>query len=88
MESLSRRQLQEAVREFELLYRQLDVIEVSETVASRAGELAESEALRDYEAVHLAALETLGQIDVVLVSGDDELRQAGGRQGFRIADLP
>ncbi|MHB1446176.1 MAG: type II toxin-antitoxin system VapC family toxin [Acidimicrobiales bacterium] len=87
MARLSSGQLREAVGGFELLFSQLDVIEVSEALASRAGELAESEALRGYDAVHLAALGALGQTDVVLVSGDDQLCEAGRRQGFRVAEL-
>jgi hypothetical protein len=62
---------------FEDLWRQLDRLEVTAGLAQRAGDLAEQLGLRAYDAVHLAAAETLApDPDVVVVAGDTELLNA------------
>lgn len=66
-------QLDTVVQELDDLYAQLDRLEIDESLVRRAGELAQSHALRGYDAVHLAGLERVADDDTVLVAGDEEL---------------
>lgn len=54
----------------------VDVVEVDEQVAARAAELTWRFSLRDYDAVHCASAEQLGDDDVVAASGDRRLLAA------------
>ena len=87
MQRLSPAQLETAVKQLESLVRQLDHIEVTSELASRAGELAETEALRGYDAAHLAAAETISDADLVVAAADNALRAAARKQGFATATL-
>ncbi|MGH9039420.1 MAG: type II toxin-antitoxin system VapC family toxin [Acidimicrobiia bacterium] len=69
---------------FEDLWRQLDRVEVTAALAERAGDLAESLGLRGYDAVHLAAAETVADRDLVLVAGDGPLCDAARALGLAI----
>jgi uncharacterized protein len=82
---LTARQLRPAVRALNDLYRQLDVVEVDETLAYHAGDLAEAHALRGYDAVHLAAAHWLEDADLVLAAGDRALLAAASRLGLTTA---
>ena len=75
------------VSELARLDAQLDHVEVTGHLAARAGDLAEQEALRGYDAVHLAAAETIADDDVVLVTGDRTLRVAAHHVGIATAVL-
>jgi predicted nucleic acid-binding protein len=70
---------------FEDLWSQLDRVEVTAMLAQRAGDLADQFALRGYDAVHLAAAETLTDPDLVLVAGDGELCAAAAALGLAVA---
>lgn len=63
---------------------QLDVIRVTDELVDRAGDLAESEALRGDDAVHLAAAVTVGA--VVMASADTSLCAAAMRLGLHVAN--
>lgn len=66
-----------------LLLDMMDVIDVSEELVTSAGDLAEIEALRGYDAIHLAgALQTAD----VLATADLALGDAGERQGLPVAN--
>ena len=65
------------------LWSQLLVVEVTEELAERAGDLAESARLRGYDAMHLAAAQTVGA-DVV-ATADHELARAAAELGFHTA---
>ena len=67
-----------------LLVDGLVVIEVSESLIESAAELAEREALRGYDAVHLAAAHVV-EADVFL-SADTALCEAAERRGFHVAN--
>ncbi|MDR9451384.1 MAG: type II toxin-antitoxin system VapC family toxin [Acidimicrobiia bacterium] len=84
---LTSRQLRSAVAELEALDQQLDHVEVTAVLATRAGELAETHALRGYDAVHLAAAEAIADADVVMVAGDQALSAAAGALGLATAQL-
>jgi hypothetical protein len=60
----------------ERLSVQMDIVEVSDSVVRRAGELAEVPSLRGHDAVHLAAAETAGDADLIVVAGDGPLCRA------------
>jgi predicted nucleic acid-binding protein len=64
------------------LWAAIDRIEPTETVARRAGDLADAHDLRAYDAVHLASLEHAGDRDTILVSADKELIDAARSLGF------
>ena len=82
MERLTSNQLRKAVDDLEALDRQLDHVEVTAHLATRAGELAEAVALRGYDAVHLAAAESIADQELVVVAGDLALRTAAGTLGL------
>lgn len=81
---IGRLSLRRTVRGLDQLYRQMDMVEASDTVVRRAGELAEAYSLRGYDAVHLAAAETLINDDMVLVSGDGPLCRAAVSLGLAV----
>ncbi|MGH8899542.1 MAG: type II toxin-antitoxin system VapC family toxin [Egibacteraceae bacterium] len=85
MQRLTTRALRRAVSEFELIYRQLDRVEIDERLVRRAGQLAEQHALRGYEAVHLAAAQRLHDAQTVLVSGDAALCRAARALGMAVS---
>jgi hypothetical protein len=70
---------------FEDLWRQIDRMEISAALAQRAGDLAEELGLRGYDAVHLAAAETVADPDLVVVAGDGPLCQGATTLGFAVA---
>ena len=87
MGRLSPAGLRAAVSGLEVLDRQLFHIEVTARLATRAGDLAEAVALRGYDAVHLAAAESIADRDLVMVTGDIALRSAAGALGMATAVL-
>ena len=62
----------------------LYLVEVTDELIESASQLAESESLRGYDAVHLAAALFVGA--AVLTSADRTLCEAAERQGLHIAD--
>lgn len=86
-ERLAGRRLDSARALVERLWRDLDRIGLTEELARRAGELAETRALRAYEAVHLASASSVADADLVLVAGDGELITAANALGLPTARL-
>jgi uncharacterized protein len=80
---LSTAQLRVAKSDLFDLWSQLHVVEVTETLADRAGDLAESARLRGYDALHLAAAETV-HADLV-ATADRHLARAAAELGFHTA---
>lgn len=62
------------------LWTQVDVVPVTTEVVLAAGDLAESDGLRGFDAVHLAAAIAAGA--TLLATADDRLLTAGRRHGF------
>ena len=81
-------QLREAVRGFDSRFEQLDLVELDDRLARRAGDLAEAHGLRGYDAVHIAAADRVRDPDLVLVAGDRALLDAATSEGMTIAELP
>jgi hypothetical protein len=79
---LEGRTLRVARLAFERLWRDVDRIELTERLAREAGRLSELHALRAYDAVHLASLESVEDQETVLVSADGALLDAARAQGF------
>ena len=74
---LTARNLRAAVDQLDALLREMDIVEVDEPLACRAGDLSEAHRLRGYDALHLAAAERIRDSEVVLVAGDAALLRAG-----------
>lgn len=77
--------LRTSVLGLDQLYQQMDIVEISDNLVRRAGVLAEDHSLRGYDAVHLAAAETLSGDGIVLVAGDGPLCQAARALGLAVA---
>lgn len=74
-----------AVSELEARHVELDLVEIDDDLAHRAGDLAETHALPGYDAVHLAAAMTIGAEETVLVAGDRSLISAAEAVGLPTA---
>lgn len=81
---LTTRSYRVAKEELEALWTQVDVVVVSAALVRAAGNLAESEMLRGYDAVHLAA--SLAAGSAVFASADDRLLAAAQRNGLSISN--
>lgn len=83
---LSASDLRVAVAELDAAFRTHAVVEVTEALVHRAGQLAETHALRGYDAVQLAAaLEASCDEDaVVFATFDRALADAALREGLRL----
>ena len=64
------------------LWRELDGIDVTASLARRAGELAEECALRGYDAIHLASAEAILDDGDVMVVSDTRLAEAAASIGI------
>jgi uncharacterized protein len=85
---LTARQLRDAVTEFDSLFEEIDLVEVDDALARRAGELAEARRLRGHDAVHLAAADRVRDPNVVVVAGDGAILDAAAGEGMAVAALP
>jgi len=72
---------------FELLHRNVAQARIDEELIRRAGELADAQALRGYDAMHLATAERLADDDVLFVSGDRALCAAARALGLQVSEL-
>jgi len=84
---ISARQLESSKRELGRLLIQVDLVEVDDDLVSRAGDLAESQALRAHDAVHLAAAQRVLDDELVVVGGDRALLGAAEATGMTIAAI-
>ncbi len=82
---ISPQHLRSSVRELGDLFDQVDVIEADEDLIREAGDLAEAQGLRAYDAVHLAAARRVADGDLVVVAGDRALLAAAEALGMAIA---
>ena len=84
---LTARQLRDAVTGFDSLFEEIDIVEVDDALARRAGELAGVRQLRGYDAVHLAAADRVRDPNVVVIAGDGALLDAATAEGMAVAEL-
>ncbi len=82
---LTTRATRTARRGFEDVWRRLDRVEVTATLAQQAGDLAEELGLRGYDAVHLAAAATIADPDLVVVAGHGPLCDAARTLGLAVS---
>lgn len=82
---LTQRALRTAVDALDELLTQMDLVDLDDDLANRAAELAETQALRAYDAVHLAAALTVADDDLVLVTGDRAMASAAVAVGMAAA---
>lgn len=64
---------------------QLDLVDIDDDLVGIAAELAEQQALRAYDAVHLAAAQRVSDHDLVVVAGDRTLLDAAEELGLTTA---
>jgi predicted nucleic acid-binding protein len=81
---LSASQHREAKGELAVLADELSIVEVTEPLIAEAADLAEHEALRGYDAVHLAAALVIGA--ELVASADVALCDAAARRGLHVAN--
>ncbi len=81
---LTTEQHADARAELDALLAALHVVEATEELIANAAELAETEALRGYDAVHLAA--ALLVRATILSSADTDLCAAAERRGLHVAN--
>ena len=74
----------DATTELDALLAALHIVEATEELIAKAAELAEAEALRGYDAVHLAAALLVGA--TILSSADTDLCAAAQRRGLHVAN--
>jgi uncharacterized protein len=71
-----------AKTDWERLWSEMRVVEASPDLLHAAGELAESQALRGYDAVHVASALRLAAREVIVVAWDQRLRSAAAEMGL------
>lgn len=81
---LTRSEHRQAKRGLDGLVAELNLVAITDELITEAADLAESEALRGYDAVHLAAALTVEAS--VLASADDALCGAAAGHGLHIAN--
>ncbi|TCC52904.1 PIN domain-containing protein [Kribbella capetownensis] len=77
----------EALEDLDRYWGELFVIDPTQPVVRRAGELASAQALRGSDAVHCATAEAVDAQDLIFASGDQKQLEAGVKLGFYIADV-
>ncbi len=81
---LTNQQHAAANKELDALLADLHIVQATEELILDAARLAENEALRGYDAVHLAAALRVGA--ALLASADADLCAAAERQGLHVAN--
>lgn len=79
--------LDSAVELLDELTAEVDSVEITESLVRTAGALAEQQQLRGYDAVHLAAAQTVADADTIFASGDQQLIVAATRLGLAVAPV-
>lgn len=74
-----------AVAELPRLFEQVELVDIDDELAQRAGDVAEARSLRADDAVHLAAALSVRDPELVVVSGDAALLTAAATEGLTTA---
>ncbi len=80
-------ELRASVEDFDSLYQQLDIVEITEGLVRDAGSLAGQFALRAYDAVHLASAQLVHDLGMVLAAGDHNLVKAAQALGIATSNV-
>lgn len=78
----------DARAEFEALFADVGLVAASTDLLRQAGDLAETHALRGYDAVHLASALAIADDRTVMVTADRHIRTAARNVGLATANLP
>jgi predicted nucleic acid-binding protein len=81
-------QSRDARAEFEALFSDIGLVAASADLLRQAGDLAETHALRGYDAVHLASALAIADERTVMVTTDRHLRTTARNVGLATANLP
>jgi uncharacterized protein len=81
-------QSRDARAELEALFSDIGLVAASADLLRQAGDLAETHALRGYDAVHLASALAIADERTVMVTTDRHLRTAARNAGLATANLP
>lgn len=73
-----------SVESLHAIAAEVAIVEVTEALVRTAGQLAEDQGLRGYDAVHLAAALAVADTDTVFLSGDQVLLAAATRVGLAV----
>lgn len=84
---ISSTHLRSSVRDLDDLLDQIDMVEVDDDLVRAAGELAQDQGLRAYDAVHLAAARRVDDLDLIVVAGDRALLAAAEALGLSLAAI-
>ena len=84
---ISSTHLRSSVRDLEDLFDQIDMVEVDDDLIREAGDRAEDQGLRAYDAVHLAAALRVHDLDLIVVTGDRALLAAAEALGMSVAAI-
>lgn len=87
LDRISSKHLRSSVRDLEDLLSQIDMVDVDDDLIREAGELAEDQGLRAYDAVHLAAALRIADLELIVVAGDRALLAAAGALGMSVAAI-
>jgi predicted nucleic acid-binding protein len=82
---ISPAQLRSSTKGLDDLIAQLDLVDIDDELIHRASDLAESQALRAYDAVHLAAALRVADDELIVVAGDRALVAAASALGLAVA---
>ena len=85
MRRIPSQELARVKRRVDEFWEAIDRIQLTAALAGRAGDLAEQNALRAYDAVHLASVASIADRETVLVAADAELIRAA--RAFGIATV-
>lgn len=85
VERITASELDSAKSKLTRLWAQVQVVDLDELLASSAGDLAESHALRGFDAVHLATALALDDESLIVATWDADLRTAALETGLRVA---
>lgn len=85
IQRLTAAELRTAVEDLNSLVEEIDYLEVTASLAMSAGQLAEAQPLRGYDAVHLASASVANDAELVLVTGDQHLGSAAAQIGISVA---
>jgi predicted nucleic acid-binding protein len=75
-----------ALRLLDELWSRVDLVEANDDLVARAADLAHSESLRAYDAVHCASAESVSDRNLVVATGDKALLAACSRLGMTTAN--
>jgi len=85
---LTRAALRSATTDLDRRWDTLGVVEVTQEIAQRAAALAETRALRGFDALHLASALAIADDEFVLATWDEDLALAALAEGLAVAPTP